>query len=72
MTRRLDPRTVPITLASDPAGVALTLGTQTATAPFTLEVIEGSQLPITAPSQATVGGETYDFAGWSDGGGADA
>ena len=68
VTRRLDPRTVPITLASDPAGVALTLGTETATAPFTLEVIEGSQLPITAPSQATVDGETYDFAGWSDGG----
>ena len=66
--RRLDPRTVPITLASDPAGVALTLGTETATAPLTLEVIEGSQLPITAPSQATVDGETYDFAGWSDGG----
>ena len=69
MTRRLDPRTVPITVASDPAGVALTLGTETAIAPLTLEVIEGSQLPITAPSQATVNGETYEFAGWSDGGG---
>ncbi len=69
VTRRLDPRTVPITVASDPAGVALTLGTETAIAPLTLEVIEGSQLPVTAPSQATVNGETYEFAGWSDGGG---
>ena len=60
VTRRLDPRTVPITVASDPAGVALTLGTETAIAPLTLEVIEGSQLPVTAPSQATVNGETYD------------
>ena len=55
-------------MASSPAGVGLTLGTETATAPFTLDVIQGSALPITAPSPATVGGTTYQFTGWSDGG----
>jgi glucose/arabinose dehydrogenase/PKD repeat protein len=68
ITRRLDPRTVAITMASNPAGVALTLGTETANAPFTLDVIQGSTLPITAPSPVTVGGTTYQFTGWSDGG----
>jgi hypothetical protein len=33
VTRRLDPRTVPITLTSNPAGAGLTLGTETADAP---------------------------------------
>ena len=41
-TRRLDPRTVQLTLASQPAGVQLTLGGETVTAPFTREVIQGS------------------------------
>ncbi|HET8755685.1 MAG TPA: LamG-like jellyroll fold domain-containing protein [Solirubrobacteraceae bacterium] len=68
VTRRLDPRTVPITLASNPAGVGLTLGTETAAAPFTLDVIQGSHLPITAPSPVTIGGTSYEFTGWSDGG----
>jgi glucose/arabinose dehydrogenase len=68
VTRRLDPRTVPITMQSQPAGVSLTLGTETATAPFTLDVIQGSKLAITAPTSVTVGGATYDFSTWSDGG----
>jgi glucose/arabinose dehydrogenase len=68
VTRRLDPRTVPITVQSDPAGVDLTLGTETAAAPYTLDVIQGSHLALTAPSSATVGGWTYEFSSWSDGG----
>jgi glucose/arabinose dehydrogenase len=68
VTRRLDPRTAAITLVSDPPGVPLTLGTETAPAPLTLDVIQGSHLPVTAPSPATVGGTTYEFVRWSDGG----
>jgi glucose/arabinose dehydrogenase len=68
VTRRLDPRTVAITMQSDPAGASLTLGTETATAPFTFDVIQNSRLPITAPSPVIVNGATYEFTGWSDGG----
>jgi glucose/arabinose dehydrogenase/PKD repeat protein len=68
VTRRLDPRTVAITMRSEPAGVSLTMGTETAPAPYTLDVIQGSRLAITAPSPVTIGGSTYVFSGWSDGG----
>jgi glucose/arabinose dehydrogenase/PKD repeat protein len=68
VTRRLDPLTVPITVQSDPAGVDLTLGTETAAAPFTLDVIQGSHLAITAPSPTTIGGIPYLLSSWSDGG----
>ncbi len=68
VTRRLDPLTVPITLQSNPAGAELTLGSDTATAPFTLDVIQGSRLAITAPPSPTINGVVHDFAAWSDGG----
>jgi len=68
VTRRLDPLTVPVTLQSDPPGVELTLGTESATAPFTRDVIQGSQLTITAPTSVTIGGLLHDFTGWSDSG----
>jgi glucose/arabinose dehydrogenase len=68
VTRRLDPRTVALTMASSPAGATLSVGTETATAPFTRDVILGSKLPITAASPTTIGGAPYTFASWSDGG----
>src|SRR4051794_9915358 len=68
ITRRLDPKTVAITMQSQPAGVNLTLGTETAAAPFTLDVIQGSGLTVTAPTPVTIGGTTYAFSSWSDGG----
>jgi glucose/arabinose dehydrogenase/PKD repeat protein len=68
VTRRLDPRTVALTMASSPAGAALTLGTETATAPFTRDVILGSKLAVTAPTPVTLGGLPYAFSSWSDGG----
>ena len=68
VTRRLDPLTVPITMQSSPPGAQLTLGTETVTAPFTHDVIQGSRLAITAPVSATIGGVPHDFTGWSDGG----
>ena len=67
-TRRLDPRTVAITLESQPAGASLTLGTETLTAPFTLEVIRNSRLQMTAPTAPNIGGVAHDFVSWSDGG----
>jgi glucose/arabinose dehydrogenase len=68
VARRLDPRTVGVTLASQPAGLQLTLGTDTATAPFTRTLIQGSTTSLSAPSSQSLGGATYAFSGWSDGG----
>src|SRR6185503_18668046 len=58
-TLRLDPRTVQVTLASAPAGMALTLGSETAPAPFTRTLIERSATTVSAPGSA--------FTRWSDG-----
>jgi len=58
-TRRLDPRTVQVTLTSFPAGMALSLGSETAAAPFTRTLIERSATTVSAPGSA--------FASWSDG-----
>jgi hypothetical protein len=64
---RLDPRTVQITLASTPNGMQLTMGSSSASAPFTRTVIEGSLNSISAPNQLR-NKSNYAFASWSDGG----
>jgi glucose/arabinose dehydrogenase len=69
VTRRLDPRIVPITVDSQPRGLELTLGTGTAATPFTTTLIEGSTTSLSAPSPMTSSGTSYEFGGWSDGGG---
>jgi hypothetical protein len=68
VTRRLDPRTVLVTVASEPPGLQLTLGSQTATAPFTRTLIVGATASLSAPTPQTSAGTTYRFTGWSDGG----
>ena len=68
MTRRLDPRTVPLTLASQPAGARVTLGGETVTAPFTRDVIQGSTNGIGTATPQTIGGLPYAFASWSNAG----
>ncbi|SDY66416.1 Glucose/arabinose dehydrogenase, beta-propeller fold [Micromonospora pattaloongensis] len=66
--RRLDPKTVTLTFASQPAGRQLSVGPTTGAAPFTTTVIQGSTNTISAPSPQSAGGNTYTFSGWSDGG----
>ena len=66
--RRLDPKTVQLTLASDPPGARLTLGAETVTAPFTREVIKGSTNGIGAESPQTIGGQSLAFSSWSNAG----
>ena len=70
VTRRLDPRTVGLAFATDPPGLGLTVGGTTQAAPFTRTVIVGSANTVSAPTPQTVGGTTYDFVAWSDGGSA--
>jgi PKD repeat protein len=68
VTRRLDPRTVALTLDSDPAGLKLTLGSETLTGPFTRDVVVGSSNTVTAVSPQSQGLSNYVFGSWSDGG----
>jgi uncharacterized repeat protein (TIGR01451 family) len=65
---RLDPKTVTLSFATVPSGLQLSVGSTTSTSPFTRRVIQGSRNTITAPLQQTVGGTTYNWQSWSDGG----
>jgi glucose/arabinose dehydrogenase len=65
---RLDPRTVNLTFATTPTGLQLNVGADTVTAPSTRTVIVGSSNSVSAPTPQTVGGASYTFSSWSDGG----
>jgi len=62
------PRTVQLTLATSPAGLSLRLDDQPRTTPLTVTGVVGVQRTLEAPSPQTVGGRTYEFVSWSDGG----
>lgn len=65
---QLKPNTVNVSLASTPAGIPLLAGTEEEPTPFTLTAIDGSEIQITAPPTAEVGGKKYVWQSWSDGG----
>lgn len=67
-TLKLNARPVELRIRSEPPGVRLTAGAETAAAPFALTVIEGAHISLSAPPTAEIGGVTGTFAGWSDGG----
>ena len=46
----------------------MSVGAVTSTTPFSRTVIQGSRNTITAPLQPTLGGTTYNWQSWSDGG----
>jgi PKD repeat protein len=63
----LNPKTVSLTLQSNPSGLRLTESDTTAKAPFTFTAIVNAQIVITAPDQK-LRGKTYTWISWSDGG----
>jgi PKD repeat protein len=63
----LQPRTVSLTLQSDPTGLQLTESATTAKTPFTVTAIVNAQIVLTAPPQK-YRGKNYVFVSWSDGG----
>jgi glucose/arabinose dehydrogenase len=65
---KIDPRTVDLSLASEPPGIELLAGATEAPSPFSVPAIDGSEILISAPPSAVIGGTAYTFAGWSDGG----
>jgi PKD repeat protein len=62
------PNTVDITFASNKSGVSITADDTAQVVPFTRTVPRKSVHVICAPAQQSVGGTTYYFGSWSDGG----
>jgi glucose/arabinose dehydrogenase len=60
------PRTVNVTVASNPAGLNLTLDGQPVVAPVTFLGVVGMRRVIGAVSSQSVGSTTYEFRSWSD------
>ena len=65
---RLDPLTADVNFASSPSGLQLVVGSSASTTPFTRTLIMNSTTGISATTPQTLGGTTYSFTGWSDGG----
>jgi hypothetical protein len=66
----LQPKTVNLTFNSSPSGLSLTVNSAAATTPFTTTVIQKSANSVSATSPQTLGGTSYSFSSWSDGGAA--
>jgi hypothetical protein len=62
------PRTVQVTIASNPAGIQLTLDGQPHTAPFSFTGVVGMTRNIGASSPQTLNGTAWEFVNWSIGG----
>jgi glucose/arabinose dehydrogenase len=69
VTRDIAPQTSQFTLATVPAGLALTLDGQPVTAPSTVTGVVGIERDLGAADQ-NFNGRRYTFASWGDGGGA--
>jgi glucose/arabinose dehydrogenase/PKD repeat protein len=67
-TVRLDPQTVNLTFQTSPAGLRLNVGSASQATPFTRTVIVGSNNTVSATSPQTLGGTSYEWRSWSDGG----
>jgi glucose/arabinose dehydrogenase len=67
-TIKVDPRTVAVSAASEPAGIPLLVGSTEAAAPFSVPQIDGSEILVSAPATQRLGGAKYKFEEWSDGG----
>ena len=68
VSRRLDPRTVDLSFATNPSGLQIAVGGDTFTAPFTRTVIQGSLNSVSATTPQTLNGVAYGFQSWADGG----
>jgi hypothetical protein len=65
------PKEVQITLASDPPGLQVSLdSTAPVATPFVFTGVVGVFRVIGVPTPQTLGGKSYAFGSWSDGGGA--
>lgn len=68
VTRDIQPRKARITLSSTPPGARVLLDGQPLTAPYSFLSVVGIQRTIEVPTPQVIGGQAYEFTGWSDGG----
>ena len=68
--RDVQPRKSTIRLATNPAGLGLTLDDQSRATPLAVVSVEGILRVLGAPSPQTLNGVTYEFVSWSNGGAA--
>jgi glucose/arabinose dehydrogenase/Ca2+-binding RTX toxin-like protein len=68
VTRDLQPHRVDVTFGSQPTGAQLQLNGLAFTTPRAFTSWEGYVLTAFAPSPQTIGGTSYTFGAWSDGG----
>ena len=67
----IHPLPAALSIATSPPGLAIGAGTAApAAAPFTKQVIANSVTSVSAPLNQVMGGATYAFSSWSDGGAA--
>lgn len=66
----LQPKTVELTFATSPTGLSLVVGGDSPTSPHTRTFIVGAGTAIGATSPQALGGTTYAFRSWSQGGAA--
>lgn len=67
-TVTIRPQTAPLTLASEPAGAPLSYGGTNVAAPFSTQAAVGFVAGLDAAPAFSVGGRSYVFNRWSDGG----
>jgi glucose/arabinose dehydrogenase len=67
-TIELEPRTVDLSIVTSPPGIEVTAGLLQGPSPQSLTGIDGSQMLLSVPETAEIGGKTYTFKSWSDGG----
>ena len=64
--RDVYPQKVDLSLATEPAGLQVTLDGRPLTAPFSTEAVVGLKRTVGAPATQTLDGVTYEFVGWAD------
>jgi glucose/arabinose dehydrogenase len=69
--RDVQPRTVSVTLATNPPGLSVDLDGAGRTTPYSFTGVQGITRGLGAPATQVVGGVTYAFVSWSDGGARD-
>lgn len=62
------PRLVDVGVASDPAGIPLSIEGESSSEPFSTTMMAGGTVTVSAPVTALVEGQQYVFSAWSDGG----
>jgi hypothetical protein len=68
VVRDVNPRVSTFTLATNNAGLSLTLDGQPVASSTAIQGVVGMVRTLGAPSGQVVGGKTYNFVSWSDGG----